>query len=125
MKKYLTEYRKHFRALIDSGCDLKALLAYHEKQIEFFQHERLVHLIVTVLFATAEIITIIAAAVIHGLAVIILAIAILCLLIPYISHYYFLENQVQYMYDDFNELFERIYGFSYRSDTEGKKKCRG
>ncbi len=121
MKKYLTEYRRRFRELLGSGCDLKLLLRYHEKQIEFFQHERFVHLIVTVLFAIGTIIMIIAAAVTANIGFVALSVLLLCLLIPYISHYYFLENQVQYMYDDYNELFKKIYGFSYESRTEKKK----
>lgn len=122
MKKYLTEYRKRFRELLENGCDLNLLMEYHLRQIEFFQHERLVHLIVTALFAIAEIITIIAAAYVKNISFVLLATAILVLLIPYVSHYYFLENQVQYMYDDYNELYEKIHGFSYKSDTEGKRK---
>ena len=38
----------------DSVCDVERLKQEHLTQIGFFQHERLIHLIVTVLFALLE-----------------------------------------------------------------------
>ncbi len=121
MKKYLTEYRIYFRnALSDDNCDLERLLAYHLKQIEFFQHERFVHLIVMVLVAICMIMSLVASFITSSIAFIILSVLLLCLLVPYISHYYFLENQTQALYDDYNELFVRLYGFGYRSCSQKK-----
>ena len=40
-----------------------------------------------------------------------LAAALLCLLIPYIKHYYFLENTVQLLYKDYERIYERVYGW--------------
>ena len=122
MRRYLTLYRKYFKEAVESGVDLERLLEYHLRQIEFFQHERLVHLIVTLLFALATVMTIIATAVTNSIAFVIMTFMLLCLLIPYIAHYFFLENQVQYMYDDYNMLFMKINGFGYQSDTERKYK---
>lgn len=121
MKKYLTEYRKFFAlAIAADGTDLKALMEYHLRQIEFFQHERLIHLIVTLMFAILTIITIVTSYITGYLAFVILTIALLSLLVPYIAHYFFLENQVQYMYDDYNRLYIMLGGLGYQSDTEGK-----
>ncbi len=123
MKKYLTEYRLYFRKMLEGeGTDLDGLMEYHKSQIEFFQHERLVHLIVTVLFAMCTIIGLVVSFVTKELAFIILSALFLCLLIPYVSHYYFLENQTQALYDDYNELFEKINGYAYRSHSQTKSK---
>lgn len=122
MKKYLTQYRQYFKKMLDSdGTDLEKLMNYHLEQIRFFQHERLVHLIVTVLFALCVVMSLIAAFITHSLAFIILAVALLVLLVPYISHYYFLENQTQALYDDYNILHEKLNGFAYKSFERDKK----
>lgn len=121
MKKYLTEYRRFFVAAIaDENTDFQALMQYHLQQIAFFQHERLIHLIVTLMFAIITIISIVTSFVTAYPAFIILTVLLLCLLVPYIAHYFFLENQVQYMYDDYNRLYIMLGGNGYQSDTEKK-----
>lgn len=122
MKKYLTQYRIYFRKSIESpDCDLVALLRYHERQIAFFQHERLVHLIVTVLFALCTIASLITSFCTSSIAFIVLSVAFLSLLIPYIAHYYFLENQTQALYDDYNELHMKLYGLGYESRSQRRQ----
>ena len=61
----------------------------------FFQHERLVHLIVTVTFAILTMISIVAALMICNPLLYALTLLFLVLLFPYIMHYYPLENEVQ------------------------------
>ena len=85
-------------------------------QIGFFQHERLIHLIVTVLFGLATVITIPAYLVTEQVALLILGGLFLCLLFPYIIHYFHLENGVQQLYLYYNQLemtanpgFKKIY----------------
>ena len=73
-------------------------LEEHLTQIGFFQHERLIHLIVTVTFALLEMLAILLSVIADSLFSILLPIVILILLIPYIRHYYILENEVQKMY---------------------------
>ena len=72
-------------------------------QISFFQHERLIHLIVTVLFAFLTIFTITAACFLnnlyYGMMFTLLSIVCLILLVPYIRHYYILENNTQKLYE--------------------------
>lgn len=121
MRKYLTEYRRFFAAAIaDESTDLQALMQYHLQQIAFFQHERLIHLIVTLMFAILTIISIVTSYITAYPAFVLLTVALLCLLVPYIAHYFFLENQVQYMYDDYNKLYIMLGGKGYQSDTEKK-----
>lgn len=76
-------------------------------QISFFQHERLVHLIVMALFAVMEVV-LISFAVTYGNLLFVLAAAIMVLLIPYIRHYFFLENKTQYLYTLYDELIEKL-----------------
>ena len=77
-------------------------------QIGFFQHERLIHLMVTVLFAFLTIFTITAACFMnhfyYGMMFCLLSMVCLMLLVPYIRHYYILENGVQKLY----ELYDAI-----------------
>lgn len=68
------------------------------QRIEFYKHERLVHLIVTMSFAVLFLIALAMTLTVGGWGAITLTILFLGLLVPYIKHYYFLENSVQKMY---------------------------
>ena len=84
------------------------ILQEHLIQIGFFQHERLVHLIVTVTFAILTLISIVAALMICNPALYVLTLLLVVLLIPYIMHYYTLENEVQKMYEQYDRILEHI-----------------
>ena len=121
----MTEYFKRYRSFVascleDKDCDFAKLLDYHKEHIAFFQHERLIHLIVTVLFALCTVMTFIAIAVWQVMILIPLAIAFLqeYLLYTksyyrpfYIKHYYFLENQTQLLYKDYDKIYRRVHNF--------------
>lgn len=77
-------------------------------KLSFYQHERLIHLIVTVLFALMETIVVTATVMTGSLGLMVLSAAILILLIPYVAHYYFLENTVQQMYLTYDEIINRL-----------------
>lgn len=76
------------------AAELRDLLV----QIRFFQHERLVHLLVTLtvalLFAGASLYVAFAPSV----PMLILHALLFVLLVPYIAHYFILENGVQKLY---------------------------
>ena len=77
-------------------------------QIGFFQHERLIHLIVTVLFA---LLTFGAAALFlftEDIACAVLGLALLVLLVPYIWHYYVLENGTQTLYSFYDTTVQKL-----------------
>lgn len=76
-------------------------------QIGFFQHERLIHLIVTVFFALFTIIAILLMVFTGEVAAAALSIAFLSLLIPYIAHYYILENGVQKLYTYYDKILKQ------------------
>ena len=96
MKNRILTYRKYIDSLLQSeeDCDWKYIKQEHLTQVAFFQHERLVHLIVTITFALS-------------MPLLVLAIAILILLVPYIKHYYLLENEVQKMYKQYDRICEK------------------
>ena len=76
----------------------------HLVQVGFFQHERLIHLIVTVTFALLEMLAIVLSVISDSLFTLLLPMVILILLVPYIRHYYILENEVQKMYVQYDRM---------------------
>ena len=79
-------------------------LKEHLVQVGFFQHERLIHLIVTVTFALLEMLAIVLSVISDSLFTLLLPVVILILLIPYIRHYYIQENEVQKMYVQYDRM---------------------
>ena len=107
MKKYLTEYIKYVeRMLSEGGCDYAELKEKMLVQIGFMQHERLIHLIVTALFAVMLIMSILGTVLAPSVGMIALAAMFLIMMIPYTWHYYFLENNVQKLYGYYNRVSE-------------------
>ena len=113
MKKRIITYRQKIDALLANLDDISPecwsdVLQEHLIQIGFFQHERLVHLIVTVTFAILTLISIVAALMICNPVLDALTLLFLVLLIPYIMHYYTLENEVQKMYVQYDRILEHL-----------------
>lgn len=110
MKERILNYRTYIDGLLEKGeaTDWNAVMEEHLQQIAFFQHERLVHLIVTVLFALMELGSMGLFVISSNIGLGIMAVVILILLIPYISHYYLLENEVQKMYVQYDKLLANI-----------------
>ncbi len=111
MKNRILTYRNRIDLLLTDSSketDWQKVLDEHLVQIGFFQHERLIHLIVTVLFAILTFITMGIYILSGEIALLALIGALLILLVPYISHYYLLENEVQKMYKQYDELLRRL-----------------
>ena len=111
MKERITKYLKYMDDLLErielgEEMDLQKILKNHMVQIGFFMHERLVHLIVTVLFAIGTFMTIFTYLIVNNIGLLLLALLLIVLLIPYIKHYYLLENGVQKMYKQYDKLLE-------------------
>ena len=86
---------------------LESLLSYMNRWLLYMQHERLIHLIVTVLFALAMLIVFGVFVLSGQMQILLLLGLILVLLIPYIVHYFHLENGVQKMYTLIDQLEKR------------------
>ena len=119
MKEYVVATMEACQAYIDD--DMKAaseektrrVLAEFEIKIAYFQHERLIHLMVTLSFALFLLLSI-GALFIMPREFMISSILLTCiffgLTIGYVIHYYFLENSVQKMYhmrDDIIAFLDR------------------
>ena len=87
--------------------ELDRLLCYAQKWLSYFQHERLIHLIVTVLFAVCSIMVFGFFVITQQIFLLPLFGLMLVLLVPYIVHYFHLENGVQRLYDLIDELEKR------------------
>jgi hypothetical protein len=109
MKKYFLEYLAFLdAAMSDPNTDYARLMKIHKEKTAYFQHERFVHLIVTVLFAICTVACFLTIAVSERVMLIPLALLLLALLIPYISHYYFLENNTQKLYKYYDQICEKL-----------------
>jgi Ca2+/Na+ antiporter len=73
-------------------------------KIGYFQHERLIHLIVTVLFSLCTIISIMGFIAFESIGIALLFVALMVLLVPYIVHYFRMENGVQKLYTYYEKL---------------------
>ena len=105
---------KNYLAQIDGmlqnppdGIDYGKEIEKHLVQIGFFMHERLIHLIVTVLFAILAVGVALFFVAQPTIPILLLFGALMILLVPYIMHYYLLENGVQKMYEQYDELLRR------------------
>lgn len=83
------------------------LLEEQLTQISFFQHERFVHLLVTVFVGIIAILFFLFGILLEEIMILLLFIISLLLFIPYILHYYHLENGIQRMYEQYWELKEK------------------
>ena len=114
MKKYIQSYMDKVQGFMDLNMKdadiekIREVLSEFEIKITYFQHERLIHLIVTVLFAILEVISIALILTDPSVPAIILSALFLVLVVPYVMHYYFLENSVQHMYKMRDQILETI-----------------
>lgn len=118
LKRYLEYYKRLAEAREDETKDWEEIRREMLVQIQFFQHERLIHLIVTVLFALLAVISILASLMIPQWVVLALCLMFFVLLVPYIRHYYILENGVQQMYEYYDMLRDKTGGCADDPDRD-------
>lgn len=121
MEKRLLNYMAYLKDIAEkaesgefSAEELDTLRKQALVQIGFFQHERFIHLIVTMTFALMTVITLMAICMTGYLPLAALMLLLLILLVPYIRHYYILENGTQTLY--------RYYDSLEKDRTSGKIK---
>ena len=107
MKKYVLQTMNAVQKYIDEEMKnapeekTKKVLSEFETKISYFQHERLIHLLVTLFFALFLLFEIYCLFVLPTeflISGILLVLIFFGLTIGYVAHYYFLENSVQKMY---------------------------
>ncbi len=101
---YIDEQTNGDRLAKLSEKETEALTKQLLTQIQFFQHERLIHLIVMSLFAVVAIIVLVALVYFKTLSMLLLFVMVLVLLFPYIIHYYHLENGTQKLYTYYDRI---------------------
>ena len=108
IKKYLL-FLENLKPEDMEEKELESVKSEIERQIGFFQHERLIHLIVTVTFALLTVISLFASLFSQELMCAALTLLLFILLIPYIRHYFILENSVQKMYGYYDLAVRTLY----------------
>ncbi len=105
MKNEIKEYKELIlQQANDPETDKKELAEKLLVRIGFYQHERLIHLIVTMSFGIFFLLSLILA--FSNAYFLALSALLLILLVPYIAHYYFLENSTQELYKVYYSLTE-------------------
>lgn len=109
IKKYFSEYiAAMLSALEDENSDFEKLKREILVKIQFMQHERLIHFLVTILFALLMFMSLIGFFISENLGMLAAAALMLILLVPYVAHYYFLENGVQKLYGIYDKICEKL-----------------
>ncbi len=98
------EYIKTILKKEDINEDIKKDFLEH---IQFMQHERLIHLLVTMLFASLLMFGFIIMLIHFSWILVVFTAIIFIVEIFYIFHYYKLENGVQKMYRLYDELIKK------------------
>ena len=97
MKRYLYDYIKYVEAN-KKKVDISDMVV----KINFFQHERLIHLLITLFYCLMFLIFLVLISLSY--IFIIPAALLMIFLICYIIHYFLLENGVQYLYKLYDEV---------------------
>lgn len=105
MKGYIQSYIKETEVKLKKEINKNDLIELKDK-INFFSHERLVHLLVMLFCIFALIIFFILS--LDNYIFLIPTIILIILNIFYILHYYFLENSVQYLYKLYDKMNDKI-----------------
>ena len=115
MERQIREYEKFIAQKVKqemSDVERARVVDLHEEMMADFQHERLIHLLVTLFFALFAIVAVFVTAWIfsvYGLRIEMLPLGLLTLILVvltgfYVKHYYFLENHIQKLYKYAQEL---------------------
>ena len=106
MKVYLRDYIHEIDSLLKGNKMVNEdTIKKHLIKIGFFQHERLIHLLVTLFYGLLAIIFM-ALGIMHFMFIPI-AIIVLVFLMFYVVHYFRLENGVQYLYKQYDKMLEK------------------
>lgn len=117
----IKEYIRYINALLESEdeqIDWEEERRKHLVQIAFFAHERLIHLIVTVLFAILTVLIFLYLLGHFTVSLLALLVVVMVLLVPYIKHYFLMENSVQFMYEQYDKMLEKDGKKAFRRESE-------
>ena len=119
MKKYIDDYVAYIEKYLENPDPetIENIRKEHLIQIQFIQHERLIHWLVT-MFVGILLFICIAVLVISPESVVMLPLVLLflVLVIPYLLYYYYIENITQKLYTLYNKLCD-----AEKNIKDGKK----
>ena len=107
---HMKDWCRQHEAAFAAAAPSRALLERHMEKIRILQHERLVHLIVTVMVVVVELF-VVDLVLLHpelGVVPAVVMLGLAVLLGFYFYHYFFLENTVQRWYVLADELREKL-----------------
>ncbi len=107
MWEYLQLHERYIGDIIKETSDREKLIElrdFHLRQISFMQHERLIHLIVTMFVALFAILSFGLCYFVPTIPTGLLSLLLIVLTAAYILHYFRLENGVQRWYHIANEI---------------------
>lgn len=107
MIRWCREHEQYVAAQLAAGADPAALLAWHEKKLTWLQHERLVHLLVTMLATGVFFCAFYLEYTMRNVLSMVFLLIMLCLCAAYLVHYFRLENTVQRWYLIAEELHRK------------------
>ncbi|MDR1555290.1 MAG: hypothetical protein LBS39_04620 [Campylobacteraceae bacterium] len=107
MKKKISNKILEAENLLKENSAAKDDIDNLNRWLGYFQHERLIHLIVTVFVGLSDMISIIVLFLASNYVAFALTVLLSILFIFYIIHYYVLENGVQKLYDLIDALHKK------------------
>ena len=111
MKREIKEYLSEIEIRLKDGKNIdEQFISELLIRIGFYQHERLIHLIVTMTFAIMTVLSFAVLVTNYSIQILLLSLLFLVLVSPYIAHYYFLENSVQKLYRLYYKALEIVSG---------------
>lgn len=105
MKKYIYNYLEETEKLLGKKVTINDI-ENHLNKINFFAHERLVHLLVTMFCGVFSILFLFLT--LENSLFIFAFVLMMVVFVFYIFHYYFLENSIQKMYFQYDKMKEKI-----------------
>jgi hypothetical protein len=111
IRRFMREHEALVKKQLLCEGDKKALQcckANHARMIEYMQHERLIHLLVTLSFGLFLLLSVVLAFMKPAVPVLILNGLFFIMLAAYVAHYFFLENSVQRWYQLMDEIEKRV-----------------
>ncbi len=113
MANLYSEHVKRVDSFLDeehSVNEINEVMDEHMTKIGFFQHERWLHFCATMLFAVLDIVMLVVYFFTVDCFAALLVFLFTVLLVPYVFHYYFLENSLQRMYVQYDLLKKKMVG---------------
>ena len=107
MIAYMKSHERYIKEMLEKNLDREALLnllCYHDKQIQWLQHERFVHLLTMLFVCLFMLLAFGYTILMPSIPCMILTALLMILSVAYIIHYYRLENGVQRWYSLSNQI---------------------